>query len=97
MANLKLGKLPDRTPSKITITVSANLSQALQDYAALYRQTYGESETVAELIPFMLAGFLEGDRAFAKARKKACRLPASRRDRDAVTNDQIGRDSQNPF
>ncbi|MGT2466595.1 DUF2274 domain-containing protein [Mesorhizobium atlanticum] len=43
MANLKLGKLPDRTPSKITITVSADLNQALSDYAALYRQTYGES------------------------------------------------------
>jgi len=69
MTNLKLGKLPDRTPSKITITVSADLNQALSDYAALYRQTYGESETVAELVPFMLAGFLEGDRAFAKARK----------------------------
>jgi len=75
MANLKLGKLPDRTPSKITITVSADLNQALHDYAALYRQTYGESETVAELIPFMLAGFLEGDRAFAKARKE--RLPGT--------------------
>lgn len=70
MANLKLGKLPDRTPSKITISVSADLNQALSDYAALYRQTYGESETVAELIPFMLAGFLEGDRAFSKARKE---------------------------
>ncbi|TGS43697.1 MULTISPECIES: DUF2274 domain-containing protein [unclassified Mesorhizobium] len=75
MANLKLGKLPDRTPSKITITVSADLSQALQDYAALYRQAYGESETVAELIPYMLAGFLEGDRAFARARKE--RVPAA--------------------
>ncbi|MER9106658.1 DUF2274 domain-containing protein [Mesorhizobium sp. M0848] len=70
MANLKLGKLPDRTPSKITITVAADLSQALNDYAALYRETYGESETVAELIPFMLVGFLGGDRAFAKARKE---------------------------
>lgn len=76
MANLKLGKLPDRTPSKIIITVSADLSQALSDYAALYRQTYGESETVAELIPFMLVGFLEGDRAFAKARKEG--LPDAR-------------------
>lgn len=75
MANLKLGKLPDRTPSKITITVSADLSQALSDYAVLYRQAYGESETVAELIPYMLAGFLEGDRAFAKARKDG--LPAA--------------------
>lgn len=70
MANLKLGKLPDRTSSKITITVTAELSQALNDYAALYRQTYGESESVAELIPFMLAEFLESDRAFAKARKE---------------------------
>ncbi|CDX14519.1 conserved hypothetical protein [Mesorhizobium plurifarium] len=70
MPNLKLGKLPDRTPSKITITVSAGLSQALNDYAALYRQTYGESETVAELIPFMLSEFLESDRGFAKARKE---------------------------
>ncbi|CDX12582.1 conserved hypothetical protein [Mesorhizobium plurifarium] len=70
MANLKLGKLPDRTPSKITITVSSDLNQALSDYAALYRQTYGEAETVAELIPFMLSEFLESDRAFAKARKE---------------------------
>ncbi|MER8955878.1 DUF2274 domain-containing protein [Mesorhizobium sp. M0833] len=70
MTNLKLGKLPDRTPSKITISVSADMNQALKDYAALYRQTYGESESVAELIPFMLAEFLESDRAFAKARKE---------------------------
>jgi hypothetical protein len=87
MANLKLGKLPDRTPSKITITVGADLNQALQDYAALYRETYGESETVTELIPFILAEFLEADRAFAKARKegragagiseKSRRVPAS--------------------
>jgi len=75
MAHLKLGKLPDRTPSKITITFSADLNQALNDYAALYRQTYGVSETVAELIPFMLLEFLEGDRAFAKARKEG--LPGS--------------------
>lgn len=86
MANLKLGKLPDRTPSKITITVSADLSQALQDYAALYRQAYGESETVAELIPFMLAGFLEGDRAFAKARKDGLSAAAS-------TSEKPGRQS----
>ncbi|MET3591824.1 hypothetical protein ABID26_001208 [Mesorhizobium shonense] len=82
MANLKLGKLPDRTPSKITITVSADLSQALNDYAALYRQTYGESETVAELIPFILSEFLESDRAFAKARKEGLpRVGASEKPR----------------
>ncbi len=70
MSGLKLGKLPDRTPVKITITVGPDLNQALRDYAAIYRATYGEAESVADLIPFMLSGFLESDRCFAKARKE---------------------------
>jgi hypothetical protein len=70
MANLKLGKLPDRTPVKITLSVNADLGQALRDYAALYKATYGEAEPVADLIPFMLEAFLDSDRAFAKARKE---------------------------
>jgi|SRR5882724_4000552 len=71
MSELKLGKLPDRTPVKITITVSPDLDQALRDYAAIYRATYGETESVADLIPFMLSAFLDSDRGFAKARKEA--------------------------
>jgi hypothetical protein len=70
MSELKLGKLPDRTPVKITITVSPDLNLALRDYAAIYRTTYGEAESVADLIPFMLGAFLESDRGFAKARKE---------------------------
>ena len=69
MPDLKLGKLPDRTSAKITITVSPNLNAALRQYAEIYRATYGENEPVAELIPFMLEAFLDGDREFAKARK----------------------------
>jgi hypothetical protein len=69
MPELKLAKLPDRTPSKITITVSSDLSAALRQYADIYRSAYGEDEPVAELIPFMLEAFLESDREFAKARK----------------------------
>lgn len=68
MTDLKLPKLPDRTPVKLTIAVMPDLNQALSDYAALYAQTYGREEPVAELIPAMLAAFLDGDRAFAKAR-----------------------------
>lgn len=70
MTDLKIGKLPDRTPVKIAITVSPDLNQALRDYAAIYRTTYGEAESVADLIPFMLGAFLESDRGFAKARKE---------------------------
>jgi hypothetical protein len=69
MIELKLGRLPDRTPAKITITVSAELSVALRQYSELYRSIYGEDEPVAELIPFMLEAILGSDRGFAKARK----------------------------
>jgi hypothetical protein len=71
MPELKLAKLPDRKPVKITITVSPELNLALRQYAGLYRAAYGEAEAIAVLIPFMLGNFLESDRGFAKARKDA--------------------------
>jgi hypothetical protein len=69
MPELKLQKLPDRTPVKLTISVSPDLNQALSDYAAAYRETYGQSESVADLVPYMLQAFLDGDRGFAKIRQ----------------------------
>ena len=68
MPELKLAKLPDRTPVKLAIIVTPDLHQMLQDYAALYAETYGREESVAELIPAMLAAFLESDRSFVRAR-----------------------------
>ena len=68
MPELKLAKLPDRTPIKLAITITPDLNQALQDYATLYASAYGRDEPVTELVPAMLAAFLEGDRVFARAR-----------------------------
>ena len=47
MVELKLGKLPDRTPVKLAITITPDLHQALADYAALYADTYDREEPVA--------------------------------------------------
>lgn len=69
MANLKLGKLPDRTPVKLTISISPELNRALSDYARAYEEAYGEPESLAELVPAMLEAFLAGDRAFARMRR----------------------------
>ncbi|MFK4792186.1 DUF2274 domain-containing protein [Sphingobium sp. ZW T5_29] len=69
MAELKLGKLPDRTPVKLAITITPDLQNALRDYAAIYAQTYGTEEPIAELVPAMLAAFLETDRNFVRARE----------------------------
>jgi hypothetical protein len=71
MASLKLAKLPDRTPVRLTIAVTPELHQALVEYAEIYARTYDREEPLAELIPAMLASFLGGDRAFAKARMSA--------------------------
>jgi hypothetical protein len=48
----------------------AALNEALSDYAALYARTYGNDEPVAELIPAMLAAFLDGDKAFIRWRRE---------------------------
>lgn len=69
MSGLRLAKLPDRTPVKITIAVAPDLHQALADYAELYQETYGQQEPVQDLIPAMLASFLDGDKAFARRRR----------------------------
>lgn len=70
MADLKLGKLPDRTPVKLTVVLSPDLNRALNDYADAYRDAYGETEPIAELVPAMLSNFLEGDRTFVQRRRQ---------------------------
>src|SRR3546814_15978251 len=67
---LKLDKLPDRTPVKISITVMPDLAHTLADYAAIYARTYGEKSEVPDLIPATLESFLDSKRAFAQARRE---------------------------
>ncbi len=71
MTDIKLARLPDRTPLKLAITVSPDLMAALTDYAAFYAEAYGHAEPVAELVPAMLQSFLQSDRAFIRARGAA--------------------------
>ena len=67
---LKLDKLPDRESVKITFTAAADLKSALGDYAEIYRRAYGQKESVADLIPFMLEAFMNADPGFKRARKE---------------------------
>ncbi len=73
MVELKLGKLPDRTPVKIGITITPDLQAALQSYASIYAEAYGVEEPIAELIPAMLTAFLESDRSFVREREARLR------------------------
>lgn len=69
MPDLKLGKLPDQTPVKLSIQITPALHQTLVAYAALYAEAYMHEARVEELIPAMLAGFLDSDREFAKSQR----------------------------
>lgn len=71
MARIKLAKLPERTPVRLTLTIQPELHRTLEAYAAAYNEAYGEAEKVTDLIPFMLEAYLAGDKEFAKSRKGA--------------------------
>lgn len=64
---MRLSKLPDRTPVKLTTTLSPALASRLRSYADFYAETYGAREEVADLVPFMLEAFLDGDADFRRA------------------------------
>jgi len=90
MPELKLGKLPDRTPVRITIAVPPDLSRSLSQYAEAYRDAYGQNEPVAELIPFMLEAFLKADRGFAKVGRGGESAAAKSSQSPSVRHPQIG-------
>ena len=66
---LKLSRIPDRTPVKLNIVVSPELNDALTAYGAAYAETYEAEVPVTELIPAMLAAFIESDREFCRAQQ----------------------------
>lgn len=68
MTDIKLGRLPDRTPIKLTIAVTPDLNEALGRYADAYQAKYGQAEQVADLVPYMLRAFIESDRGFARSK-----------------------------
>jgi hypothetical protein len=71
MPDLKLGKLPDCAPVKLTISLSPKTNARLEEYCRVYAEAYGSAEPIATLIPPMLEAFLNSDRVFARRHKQA--------------------------
>lgn len=67
--SIKLDRLPDRTPVRMTVALDPDLAAALTDYATIYQQAYGEEEKPETLIPAMLESFLASDAGFKRGRK----------------------------
>lgn len=67
--SIRLSKLPDRTPVRMSISVEPELHAALSDYAQIYAQSYGAQEKPETLMPAMLEAFLAADSGFKRARR----------------------------
>lgn len=68
-STLRIAKLPNLTPVKLTVSLEPEVHQMLEDYSKIYRDSYGETVKPAELVPSMIAGFLATDNGFKRARK----------------------------
>jgi hypothetical protein len=66
MKKIKLAKLPDRVPVKLTVTLPSQLAARLRSYADLYAEQYGTREEPAELVPYILDAFLRSDAEFQR-------------------------------
>lgn len=68
MTTLKLGRIPDERPVKLTIEVPAPLHRKLIAYGEELARESGEAEPVppAKIAPPMIAGYIDSDKGFAK-------------------------------
>ena len=66
MADIRLKRLPDRTPVKLVVHLTPGLHRTLSDYAGYYRDAYGEAASIPDLVPAMLDAFLATDKGFIR-------------------------------
>ncbi|MBB2198731.1 DUF2274 domain-containing protein [Nguyenibacter vanlangensis] len=80
MTKLRLGPIADDKPVRLTVELPAAVHRDLVEYGRLLARESGQAEIVpAKLIAPMLARFMEGDRAFSKARRP--RISSAEQDR----------------
>lgn len=74
MTKLKLGRIPDDKPVKVTIELPASLHCDLVAYAeVLAGETRQDIKDPLKLIAPMLTRFMDTDRGFAKSRRSQSR------------------------
>lgn len=67
--SLKIGAIPDRTPIKLSLSLSPDVHDALQDYASIHAKEFGQNAQVTDLAALMIERFLASDTQFKRARK----------------------------
>jgi len=68
---IKLGKLPNTSTVKVTVSLPASLKAQLDRYAQLHSQTWKQQVDAAALVPHIVAQFLANDRGISKTGENA--------------------------
>lgn len=68
MTRLKLGRIPDERPVKLTIEVPAPLHRKLIAYGEALAREMGETDPIppAKVASPMIAGYIDSDKEFTK-------------------------------
>lgn len=94
-STIKLDPLPNRKPVKLTLTLDPEVFDALEDYARIYAEQYGNGEPVHAIAASMISGFMDSDAAFRRARKNLlagdASAPAYRKKGSAGVNGSGGK------
>jgi len=54
----------EQPPTRVRVTLPGDLKVALEAYAVYYREQYGDTVTLEELVPQILTTFVSADREF---------------------------------
>lgn len=79
MSKLKLGRIPDDKPVKLTVELPAQVNRDLTAYAEVLGRETGQTIEPAKLVAPMLARFMSTDRAFVSLRREKRELGQSNR------------------
>lgn len=83
MSKLRLGPLADDKPVRLTVDLTVGTHRDLFAYAQVFASEMGQSAEPVRLFTPMLARFMEGDRAFTKARRASVPPVVGRRSESA--------------
>jgi hypothetical protein len=65
---LRIAKLPNLTPVKLTVSLEPEVYNMLEDYTKIYNDSYQDAAKPTELVPSMIAKFMAMDSGFKRAR-----------------------------
>jgi len=75
---IRLGPLPKTDPVKLSVAVSVEIKDRLEQYAQLHAATWNEPVELVTLIPHMLEQFMTRDKAFKAYLRRNAPAPGIR-------------------